>query len=130
MKCWYLDTSVALHAILPGGDKRARTWLDAVRGDGDSVFSSALLHLELVRVLRRESLNPSLTRAILDRVNLVSIDDGVLRFASAIEPQIRSLDAIHLATSSLLGSGVTIVTHDANMADVAAQLGLDTFDPL
>lgn len=127
---WYLDASVALHVMLPGGDRRARKWLDAVRRAGDEVYSSSLLHLELTRVLRRERLELALARPVLDRVNLVSIDDGVLRFAAAIEPHVKSLDAIHLATCSLLGSGVTVATHDGNMAGVAWQLGLDAFDPL
>ena len=127
---WYLDASVALHATLPGGDGRARDWLDAARRAGDEVYSSTLLHLELTRVLRRERLDPILARPVLDRINLVSIDDGVLRFAAAIEPHIKSLDAIHLATCSLLGSGVAVVTHDASMVEVALLLGLDAFDPL
>ena len=127
---WYLDASVALHATLPGGDRRAQDWLDAVREGGDEVYSSSLLHLELIRVLRRERLDPGLVRSVLDRVNLVSIDDGVLRFGAAIEPHIKSLDAIHLATCSLLGSGVALVTHDTSMTEVAALLGLDCFDPL
>lgn len=127
---WYLDASVALHATLPGGDGRARYWLDAVRLAGGEVYSSSLLHLELTRVLRRERLDPALARPVLDRVNLVGIDDGVLRFAAAIEPHIKSLDAIHLASCALLGAGVAVATHDAGMAEVAVLLGLDTFDPL
>jgi predicted nucleic acid-binding protein len=127
---WYLDASVALHAVLAGGDCRARQWLDAVRQAGDEVYSSTLLHLELTRVLRRERLAVALSRPVLERVNLVSIDDGVLRFAAAIEPHVKSLDAIHLATCSLLGAGVTVATHDANMLDVASALGLDALDPL
>lgn len=127
---WYLDASVALHVMLPGGDGRARNWLETVRLDGDEVYSSSLLHLELTRVLRRERLDLSLARPVLDRINLVGIDDGVLRFAAAIEPHVKSLDAIHLATCSLLGSGVTLVTHDSNMAEVAPLLGVDAFDPL
>ena len=127
---WYLDASVALHAVLPGGDSRAQQWLDAVRQAGDEVYSSTLLHLELTRVLRRERLAVALARPVLERVNLVSIDDGVLRFAAAIEPHVKSLDAIHLATGSLLGAGVTVATHDANMLDVAPALGLDALDPL
>ena len=76
---WYLDASVALHAILPGGDARARRWLDATLAEGGEVFSSTLLHLELTRVLRRENLSPSLARPLLERVHQVSIDDGILR---------------------------------------------------
>ena len=127
---WYIDASVGLHAILPGGSVRARRWLDGVIRAGDEVFSSTLLHLELTRVLRRESLDASMARPLLDRINLVSIDDGVLRFAAAIEPHVKSLDAIHLATCALLGSGIGVATHDGNMAEVAASLGLETMDPL
>ncbi len=127
---WYIDASVALHALLPGGDLRARRWLDAVTQAGDDVFSSMLLHLELARVLRREGLDVSMARPVLDRVNLVSIDDGVLRFAAAIEAHIKSLDAIHLATCALLGANISIVTHDAQMSAAAASLGLETMDPL
>ena len=127
---WYIDASVALHALLPGGDVRARRWLDAVTQAGDEVFSSMLLHLELTRVLRREALDVSMARPVLDRVNLVSIDDGVLRFAAAIEAHIKSLDAIHLATCALLGANISVVTHDMQMSAAAASLGLDTIDPL
>jgi uncharacterized protein len=127
---WYIDASIALHAVLPGGDVRARRWLDATTQAGDEVFSSTLLQLELTRVLRREGLDVSMARPVLDRVNLVSIDDGVLRFAAAIETHVKSLDAIHLATCGLLGSGITVVTHDENMAEVAVSLGLEAIDPL
>jgi predicted nucleic acid-binding protein len=127
---WYVDASIALHALLPGGDDRARRWLDETTRAGEEVFSSTLLQLELTRVLRREGLEVSMARAVLDRVNLVSIDDGILRFAAAIEAQVKSLDAIHLATCGLLGSGITVVTHDGNMAAVAATLGLEAIDPI
>lgn len=127
---WYIDVSIALHALLPGGDARARGWLDQTISAGEEVFSSTLLQLELSRVLRREGLEVSMARPLLDRCNLVSIDDGVLRFAGAIEAHVKSLDAIHLATCSLLGSGVTLVTHYANMAEVAASVGLEAIDPL
>lgn len=127
---WYIDASIALHALLPGGDVRARRWLDAVTRSGDEVFSSTLLHLELTRVLRREGLDVVMARPVLDRVNLVSIDDGVLRFAAAIEAHVKSLDAIHLATCALLGANISVATHDLQMSAAAASLGLDSMDPL
>ena len=127
---WYLDASVALHAALPGGDRRARTWLDSMRARGDDVLSSTLLELELTRTLRRERIDVVRAQLVLRRVALVSIDDGVLRVAGAIEPHVKSLDAIHLATCSMLGSGITVVTHDPGMAAAAADLGLGAFDPL
>lgn len=127
---WYLDASVALHALLPGGQLRARDWIDRTYASGDEIYSSSLLNLELARVLRREQLDLALARPVLDRIHLISINDGVLRFAAAIEAHIRSLDAIHLATCLLMGGNVTVVTHDTQMAQVAAGLGLATLDPL
>lgn len=127
---WYLDSSVAIHAVLPAGDPRARTWLTAVSEQAADVCSSRLLQLEMVRTLRREQMNPSWARLVTDRVELISVDDGVLRFAAAIEPHLKSLDAIHLATCSLLGDQFTVVTHDARMAAAATELGFDVHDPL
>ena len=97
---------------------------------GDGVYSSVLLNLEIIRVLRREGLDLKLARPVIDRVNLVNIDDGVVLFAAAFERYLRSLDAIHLATCALLGSGFTLITHDQNMLDVATGLGLIALDPL
>ncbi|MGH8963094.1 MAG: type II toxin-antitoxin system VapC family toxin [Jatrophihabitantaceae bacterium] len=126
----YLDSSVALHLLIPGGSGDARVWLDAtLRADGE-VYSSTLLALELTRVLRRELLDVALARVVLDRVQAVSIDDGILRAAAAIEPHVKSLDAIHLATCQLLGGGLSFVTHDAKLADVAVTLGFDVIDPV
>lgn len=128
MKLLYLDASVALHALLSDGDRRAREWIEGVaRRD---LYSSSLLGLEIKRVLRRDGVDVQIAGQILGRVNLVAIDDGVLDLAGAIESHVRALDAIHLATAMILGSGVTVVTHDAAMALAGRTLGLETVDPL
>lgn len=54
----------------------------------------------------------------------------MLRDAAAIEPHVRSLGAIHLATCALLGSDATLATHDAGMREAAHALGRGTTDPL
>lgn len=127
---WYLDTSVALHALLAGGDPRAQAWIEQTYERGQPMYSSVLLRLEISRALRRERLDVELARPLLDRVNLITLDDGIVNVAAAIEPHVRSLDAIHLASCSLLGFGTTVVTHDAQMAEVARHLGLESLDPL
>lgn len=88
------------------------------------------LQLQLTRVLPRAGLNVSMARPVLDRVNLVSIGGGILRFAAAMELHVKSLDAIHLGTIGLLGSGIAVVTRDDNMAEIAARLGLEVIKPL
>lgn len=127
---FYLDTSVAVHAALPAGDPRARAWLASISGPANSVCSSSLLRLEMVRVLRRERLDPVWARLVTDRVDLISIDDGILRFAETIEDHVKSLDAIHLATCALISGDTTLVTHDAAMASAAVHQGFDVYDPL
>ena len=127
---WYLDASVALHVILPFGDRRAREWLIDRHTNGDQVLSSTLLELEIARALRRERLELRTARLVLDRINLVSLEDGVLHVAAGIEPHVKALDAIHLATCAMLGYGVTLVSHDTGMVTACANLGIDTFDPL
>ena len=130
MRHWYLDSSIALHVILPGGDARARTWLDGVLASDEQIYSSVLLHLELTRVLRRERLDVALADLVLDRVDAISINDAVLQSAAAIETHVKSLDAIHLASCMLLGSDVTVVTHDLAMSQVAQSLGFGATDPI
>ncbi|MCW2749683.1 MAG: hypothetical protein JWR83_793 [Aeromicrobium sp.] len=130
MRHWYLDSSIALHVILPGGDARARIWLDGVLASNEQIYSSVLLHLELTRVLRRERLDVALADLVLDRVEAISINDGVLQSAAAIEMHVKSLDAIHLATCLLLGPNVTVVTHDAAMSQAAQSLGFGATDPV
>src|SRR3546814_20915391 len=127
MRC-YLDPSLALRAFLPTAESRTLDWLDAVHAQCEEVISSTLLELELIRTLRRERLDLGSAQLALKRAVLIGIDDGVLRIAAAIEPHVKSLDAIHLATCLLLGSGITVATHDGTMAAVAVQLGFDTLD--
>lgn len=125
---YYVDTSVALHALLPGGDDRAAAWLDAA--ESDELFSSVLIELEISRVLRREGLELASGRAVLDRLNLVTLDNGTLASAAAIEPHVKTLDSIHLATCQQLGANVTVITHDSAMLQAADTLGFSVHDPL
>jgi predicted nucleic acid-binding protein len=62
---------------------------------------------------------------VLSRVDLFRINDRVLDTAGRLAPvELRSPDAIHLATVEQLGRDLaTIVTYDERMADAAAVLG-------
>jgi len=89
--------------LLAAGDPRVRRWPEATRSDGGEVISPALLNLEPTRALRHERLDPAPVRPLLDRLDQISIDDGMLHCVAAIEHHVKSLDVIHLATCSLLG---------------------------
>jgi uncharacterized protein len=68
---------------------------------------------------------------VLARVDLVRVNDRVLDAAGALLPvELRSLDAIHLATAQLLGADLArIVTYDDRMAAAAKHLGLTAARP-
>jgi predicted nucleic acid-binding protein len=65
------------------------------------------------------------------RVYRLEIDDTVRATAAALaDPQLRSLDAIHLATALLARSELeAFVTYDQRLLAAAGQLGLPTASP-
>lgn len=129
-RIWYLDSSVALRILL-GHSPGAMDWFDRVTEEHDQVVSSALLGLEVARVLRRESVDTELGRAFVESLTLLRVDDSLLREAADIRPHIKTLDAMHLASAQRIGAQfATIVTHDKRMAEVAAELGFAAFDPI
>lgn len=94
--------------------------------------SSALSRAEVARALL--PLGPTAQHrgeAVLARIDLVRISDPVLRAAGSVLPEeVRTLDAIHLATAQQLGEDLArVVTYDARMQAVAGRLGLDVAAP-
>ncbi len=130
MTIYYLDTSVALRALL-GHSPSAALWIDRTTADHEhTVVSSRILRTELTRVLRREGLPVALRDEVLDVLSLVPVTEGVLAAAEAIEKHVKTLDAIHLGSVIAAGLDATIVSHDANLLAVAAHLGYRTLDPV
>lgn len=130
MTTFYLDTSVALRALL-GHSPSAASWIDEVTADEEhTVVSSRILRTELTRVLRFEGLPVNRRDEVLDVLALVPVTDGVLAAAEAIEPHVKTLDAIHLGSVIAAGLDATLVSHDATMIAAATSLGYPTFDPV
>ncbi|WP_299057310.1 PIN domain-containing protein [uncultured Nocardioides sp.] len=130
MTVFHLDSSVALRALL-GHSRSAALWIDEVSADDrHELTSSRLLRTELTRVLRREGLPVSLRDEVLDVVSLVPLTESTLAAAEAIEPHVKTLDALHLGSIIARGGDVTVVTHDDGMKSAAARLGYDCLDPV
>jgi len=70
-------------------------------------------------------------RAVLQRIDLVRVNDRILNAAGVLRPpELRSLDAIHLATVHELGNELgTLVTYDERMVAAAKQLGYNIAQP-
>ena len=96
------------------------------------LISSALARTEVLRALLPGG-EPALAagRRVLARIDLVRVNDRVLSQAGTLRPeQIRSLDAIHLATAGRLGTELgEIITYDERMADAARALGHNVASP-
>lgn len=128
----YLDTSALVKLLRrePESDALA-DWLDT-RASLPWV-SSALIEVELPRALRRSE--PRLignVPAIVARVARYEIDDVVRAAAAAYpDPDLRSLDAIHLATAKAVfgGSIAAFVAYDERLLAAAADQGLEVERP-
>ena len=130
VRCYLLDSSVAVRILL-GHSPAAATWFADAAADPDvELLASRLLRTEVTRVLRREGLPVSRRDEVVDYVGTIPISDAILAEAEAIVPHVKTLDAIHLASLLHTGLDATIVTHDANMRAVAEVLGYPTVDPV
>ena len=59
---------------------------------------------------------------------MVPVTEGVLATSEAIEPQVKTLDAIHLGSVIASGLDATSVSHDAGMLAAATALGYRVLD--
>ncbi|HXG89837.1 MAG TPA: type II toxin-antitoxin system VapC family toxin [Vicinamibacterales bacterium] len=96
------------------------------------LVSSALARTEVVRALLPAG-DEAVTRghSVLRRIDLVRVNDRILNAAGTLRPpELRSLDAIHLATAQELGDELTaVVTYDDRMVAAARQLGYRIVQP-
>ena len=119
----YLDSSAIVKLAVAEPESAAlRSYLRRRR----PLVSSALARTEVGRALAPIGATAvTRGRQALTRINLVRVSDRVLEAAARVAPpELRSLDAIHLATAQQLGvSLVRIVTYDERMFDAAQAAG-------
>ncbi len=99
---------------------------------GRRIVSSALARTEVARALLSQA--PAAIKRgqdVLAEIDLIRINDRVLTTAGTLQPAtVRSLDAIHLATATLLGDElVRVVTYDTRLAAAARHAGLRVVAP-
>lgn len=129
--CVYLDTSALVKLVRPEAESKA---LFAELSRWQRRVSSALARVELVRTLRRADADARELRrgeAVLERLDLIRMDEDLLRAAANLrDKQLRSLDAIHLATALSIGRdlGASII-FDAHFRAAAEGEGLTVLAP-
>jgi hypothetical protein len=96
------------------------------------IVASALARTEVLRAL--QPLGPEAVRRgrdVLARVDLLRVNDRILDAAGLLEPhELRSLDAIHLASAEQFGAALrALVTYDDRLASAAAARGIRVVRP-
>ena len=126
----YLDTSALLK--LARHEPESAAFAGWLASHPAPLASSALVRTEAHRALHRHC--PDATRplpGLLATINQIPISDEILDAAAAFPtPELRSLDAIHLATAIKLHTGLSsFVTYDKRLAAVATDHGLPVVSP-
>jgi uncharacterized protein len=127
----YIDGSAFVKLFLPEPDSHALTRYLASR---PRRVSAMLLRTEALRTAVRAALSPQrmlLVRALLDSVSYIAADRTLSDEAGILRPpELRSLDAIHLAAARALGTNLSaLVTYDERLADAAGWYGMQVVTP-
>ena len=127
----YVDTSALVKLVRPERESNA---VLALLSAEPTRISSALARLELERALRRQHLWPRAQprcEAIFARLSLLPIDAPVLKLAGSLGPaELRSLDAIHLATALSLPTPPRGLTYDLRLGDACRAHALQVLSPV
>jgi predicted nucleic acid-binding protein len=125
----YLDSSALVKLAVPEPETAA---LRAELEGWDRYVSSALVQTEVVRACARVG---TAARRVAERVvaslDLLAIDDEILNAAARLKPlELRTLDAIHVASAQMLGSALgALIAYDTRLVQSAKAAKLTTIEP-
>lgn len=121
----YLDSSALVKLVLKEPESGAlRSWLQSL---DENKSTTELAHVEVLRACRRIA-QESVPRArrVLDALDLIPTTPGLLESAALADPpQLRSLDALHLAAAASLRDDLAaFVTYDHRLRAAAQAASL------
>lgn len=126
----YFDSSALVRLVKAEPESRALgAWID--ERAADRAVSSTLAKVEVLAAVRRGGDRfAERARTVIDGVDLISIADEVIDSAAVLDPGLRSLDAIHLATALHIRGALTgMVVYGRRLFGAAARFGLDPVSP-
>jgi predicted nucleic acid-binding protein len=126
----YLDASAIVKLIVREPESEAlERWLGVGRRE---IVSCGLVRTEVVRAAAPRGPEAILrARRLLDRLDLIILDDELLDLAGELAEPLSSLDAIHVAAAFELGEELeAFVTYDRQMTRAAESLGLPVVSPV
>lgn len=132
MTVLYVDSSALLKRVVAEAESSAvRALLTERHLAGDLLTASSLAWLEVWRSLRRAAVAEidRVTAAAMSGIAEYTLDEAVLQRARRVgTDDLRSLDAIHLASAIAVGADA-ILTYDVRLAGAAAAVGMAALAP-
>lgn len=127
----YLDSSALVKLVLPEAETGA---LLGALSDWPERISSTIAGVEVLRAVRRAGAGERVrerAERVISGIGLVRVDEAVLSGAARLEPaELRTLDAIHLATALSAGEDLgAMICYDNRLAQAAARLGVTMMAP-
>jgi predicted nucleic acid-binding protein len=126
----YLDTSAFIKLVRSEPESPALR--DELRGADTELISSSLLAVEGRRAAHRYGKLASIrANAALKTVTLLALDAPIIEIAGELEPaELRSLDALHLATILSVGEDIErVYSYDSRLTSAARSLGIKVAEP-
>jgi uncharacterized protein len=127
----YIDTSALVKLVTVEPESAPlRSYL--LEAGGDAEFTAAITRTELVRAAARLRDTDIARQAslLLTRLQFVEISTALLDAAAVLPPpELRALDAIHLAAAMTAPDLRALVTYDRCLADAAADAGVVVVSP-
>ncbi|WP_216208760.1 type II toxin-antitoxin system VapC family toxin [Amycolatopsis aidingensis] len=130
MRC-YVETSAAVKLLVEEPESAAlASYLDGQVDDGVELISSVLLETELRRFAVRHDLPQSAVSELLGHFAIADVDRAIFFEAGILPgPQLRSLDALHIAVAVRTESD-SIIAYDARQTEAARAVGLRVTAPV
>lgn len=124
----YVDASALVKLALdePESPAMLRWYVES-----DQVLSSRIGLIETRRATRRHVFDEAQLEVVLRSVLVLEVDAATAKRAAEVGPtELRTLDAIHLASALAIGADLdAFVTYDDRLADAARALGLPVVRP-
>ncbi|MFM8853588.1 MAG: type II toxin-antitoxin system VapC family toxin, partial [Acidimicrobiaceae bacterium] len=130
LMAFVVDSSAIVKLIVD--EPKSQSFSAWLKNCKDDLFVSEIAHTEVARAINRvdASLHGQL-KTVFERFGTIRVSSQVLTVASVLSPtNLRTLDAIHLASCLILGDDLTgFVTYDSTQADAARHNGIVVIAP-
>jgi predicted nucleic acid-binding protein len=124
----YLDSSAALKLVRE--ETESGDLARFLEGGENALATSRIGIVELRRIARRGGASPDRADALAGSLEIIELDSTVEGIAVTLAPELRALDAIHLASALTSRDHLHgFVCYDRRLGEAAAREGLPVIAP-